>query len=178
MPCLNSLKMAAAAGGSRLRRIPSADAALSPLEIWCNEAQERYVLAIAPDDLGMFTAICARERCPFAVVGEAVAEPHLHVHDAHLSGTPVDLPLSVLFGKPPQMRRAFDRDTSAQRRSRLPGVTIAEAASRVLRVPAVAGKGFLVTIGDRTRDRDRHRDQMVGPWQVPGGRRGHHAREL
>jgi phosphoribosylformylglycinamidine synthase len=154
-------------GRIALRRIPSADAALSPLEIWCNEAQERYVLAIAPDDLDRFTAICARERCPFAVVGEAVAEPHLHVHDERLTGTPVDLPLSVLFGKPPKMRRAFDRVTGEHAPLVLAGLTIAEAASRVLRVPAVAGKGFLVTIGDRSVTGLVSRDQMVGPWQVP-----------
>ena len=154
-------------GRIALRRIPSADAALSPLEIWCNEAQERYVLAIAPDDLDMFSAICTRERCPFAVVGEAVAEPYLHVHDEPLTGTPVDLPLSVLFGKPPKMRRAFDRVTSEHAPLVFAGLTIAEAASRVLRVPAVAGKGFLVTIGDRSVTGLVSRDQMVGPWQVP-----------
>jgi phosphoribosylformylglycinamidine synthase len=154
-------------GRIALRRIPSADSALSPLEIWCNEAQERYVLAIAPDDLETFTAICARERCPFAVVGDALAEPHLHVQDEQLTGTPVDLPLSVLFGKPPKMRRAFDRETRAYAPLALDGITIAEAASRVLRVPAVAGKGFLVTIGDRSVTGLVSRDQMVGPWQVP-----------
>jgi phosphoribosylformylglycinamidine synthase len=154
-------------GKIALRRIPSADSALSPLEIWCNEAQERYVLAIAPDDVERFTAICERERCPFAVVGEALAEPHLHVDDDRLTGTPVDLPLSVLFGKPPKMRRAFDREASAHAPLALGGITIAEAASRVLRVPAVAGKGFLVTIGDRSVTGLVSRDQMVGPWQVP-----------
>ncbi|HWB29934.1 MAG TPA: phosphoribosylformylglycinamidine synthase [Vicinamibacterales bacterium] len=159
-------------GRIALRRIPSADAALSPLEIWCNEAQERYVLAIAPDDLETFTAICTRERCPFAVVGEALAEPHLQVDDDRLTGTPVDLPLSVLFGKPPKMRRAFDRVPSAHAPLALDGITIAEAASRVLRVPAVAGKGFLVTIGDRSVTGLVSRDQMVGPWQVPAADAG------
>lgn len=154
-------------GRIALRRIPSADAALSPLEIWCNEAQERYVLAIAPGDLDLFTAICARERCLFAVVGEALAEPHLGVDDEQLTGTAVDLPLSVLFGKPPKMRRAFDRVANTHAPLALAGVTIAEAASRVLRVPAVAGKGFLVTIGDRSVTGLVSRDQMVGPWQVP-----------
>jgi phosphoribosylformylglycinamidine synthase len=156
-------------GGGRiaLRRIPSADASLSPLEIWCNEAQERYVLAIAPDDLEMFSEICARERCPFAVVGEAVAEPDLHVRDDRLGGAPVDLPLAVLFGKPPKMRRAFDHVANIHAPLTLPRVTVAEAAGRVLRMPAVAGKGFLVTIGDRTVTGLVSRDQMVGPWQVP-----------
>jgi phosphoribosylformylglycinamidine synthase len=154
-------------GRIALRRIPSADEGLSPLEIWCNEAQERYVLAIAPADLESFTAICERERCPFAVVGEALAEPHLHVHDDELTGTAVDLPLSVLFGKPPRMHRAFDRSTTVHAPLALSGVTIAEAAHRVLRMPAVAGKGFLVTIGDRSVTGLVSRDQMVGPWQVP-----------
>jgi phosphoribosylformylglycinamidine synthase len=150
-----------------LRRIPSADAGLSPLEIWCNEAQERYVLAIAPADLPAFQAICERERCPFAVVGEALAEPSLHVDDPQLGGTPVDLSLSVLFGKPPRMRRAFARETVSRAPLSLKGVTVADAAARVLRMPAVASKGFLVTIGDRTVTGIVHRDQMVGPWQVP-----------
>jgi phosphoribosylformylglycinamidine synthase len=150
-----------------LRAIPSADASLSPLEIWCNEAQERYVLAIAPADLDTFRTICERERCPFAVVGEAKTETHLHVDDPKLGDPPVDLPLSVLFGKPPKMRRAFDRATAARAPLSLAGISIAEAADRVLRVPAVAGKGFLVTIGDRSVTGLVHRDQMVGPWQVP-----------
>jgi len=150
-----------------LRTIPSADRSLSPLEIWCNEAQERYVLAIAPDNLEMFRAICERERCPFAVVGEAMSDPHLHVDDPQLGSSPVDLPLSVLFGKPPKMRRAFDRVAPTPSPLALGHVTIADAVERVLRVPAVSGKGFLVTIGDRSVTGMVHRDQMVGPWQVP-----------
>ncbi|MGE3179590.1 MAG: phosphoribosylformylglycinamidine synthase, partial [Vicinamibacterales bacterium] len=150
-----------------LRRIPSADAALSPLELWCNEAQERYVLAIVAEDLETFRAICERERCPFAVVGEALEDPALHVDDRQLGADPVDLPLSVLFGKPPRMHRAFDRRREDRAPLALDGVTLAEAAGRVLRMPAVAGKGFLVTIGDRTVTGLVHRDQMVGPWQVP-----------
>lgn len=150
-----------------LRRIPSADAALSPLELWCNEAQERYVLAIAPSDVETFAAICERERCPFAVVGEAIDDPSLHVADAALGDAPVDLPLSVLFGKPPKMKRAFDRVDSDHAALNLRDVSVADAAARVLRMPAVAGKGFLVTIGDRSVTGLIHRDQMVGPWQVP-----------
>lgn len=150
-----------------LRNIPSADAALSPLEIWCNEAQERYVLAIDPASLETFREICARERCPFAVVGEATADAHLHVADPQLGSTPVDLPLSVLFGKSPKMRRAFTRETTETTGLRLDGVTVADAVARVLRMPAVGGKGFLVTIGDRSVTGLVSRDQMVGPWQVP-----------
>ena len=154
-------------GRIELRRVPSADAALSPLELWCNEAQERYVLAIRPDDLDTFAAMCARERAPFAVVGEALADPVLHVDDTLLGEPPVDLPLSVLFGKPPKMRRAFDRRLTAHQPLALGRVTIADAVERVLRMPAVSGKGFLVTIGDRSVTGLVHRDQMVGPWQVP-----------
>ena len=150
-----------------LRRVPSADAGLSPLEIWCNEAQERYVLAIQPSDLDTFTAICERERCPFAVVGEALEDPSLHVSDEALGGAPVDLPLSVLFGKAPRMKREFGRRAPKVDPLSLDDVTIVEAAGRVLRMPSVSGKGFLVTIGDRSVTGLIHRDQMVGPWQVP-----------
>ncbi|MBS1818906.1 MAG: phosphoribosylformylglycinamidine synthase [Acidobacteria bacterium] len=150
-----------------LRRVPSADASLSPLEIWCNEAQERYVLAIAPEDIDTFRVICERERCPFAVVGEALEDPSLHVADPQLGSNPVDLPLSVLFGKPPRMARAFERQSPVREPLALEGVSVAQAAERVLRVPSVAAKGFLVTIGDRTVTGLVHRDQMVGPWQVP-----------
>ena len=150
-----------------LRRIPSADTSLSPLEIWCNEAQERYVLAIAPADLDLFLDICARERCPAAVLGSAIDEAHLRIDDPQFGSSPVDVPLSVLFGAPPKMRRAFERTVSARPPLSLEGITIAEAAARVLRMPSVAGKGFLVTIGDRTVTGLVSRDQMVGPWQVP-----------
>ncbi len=154
-------------GHINLRSIPSADAALSPLEIWCNEAQERYVLAIDPAGLEAFREICDRERCPFAVVGEALADPHLEVADPQLGAPPVDLPLSVLFGKSPKMRRAFTRETSAGQTLSLDGITVADAVERVLRMPAVGSKGFLVTIGDRSVTGLVSRDQMVGPWQVP-----------
>jgi phosphoribosylformylglycinamidine synthase len=153
--------------GIDLRAIPSADTSLSPLEIWCNEAQERYVLAIAPEDLETFRAICERERCPFAVVGEAREQAHLHVEDPTFGNAPVDLPLSVLFGKPPKMQRQFTRTASQREPVELADITIAEAAERVLRMPAVASKGFLITIGDRSVTGLVHRDQMVGPWQVP-----------
>ena len=150
-----------------LRRIPSADAGLSPLEIWCNEAQERYVLAIAPEDLDRFDALCERERCPYAVVGEALDAKDLHVDDGLLGAAPVDLPLSVLFGKPPRMHRTFRRESVRRAPLNLAGLSIADAAERVLRLPAVSSKGFLVTIGDRSVTGLIHRDQMVGPWQVP-----------
>jgi len=154
-------------GRISLRAIPSADTGLSPLEIWCNEAQERYVLAIAPEDLALFAAICERERCPFAVVGDATQEPHLHMGDERDASAPVDLPLSVLFGKPPRMQRSFERSSPRLQALTLDGISLEQAAERVLRLPAVAGKGFLVTIGDRSVTGLVSRDQMVGPWQVP-----------
>ncbi len=154
-------------GGSfDLRAIPSDEPGMSPLEIWCNESQERYVLAIAPEDIDRFEAICERERCPCAVVGEATEDPHLTLRDAHFGNAPVDMPMSVLFGKPPRMqRRAVRRQAVAPRTPAFPALD--EALRRVLQLPAVASKQFLITIGDRTVTGLVCRDQMVGPWQVP-----------
>jgi phosphoribosylformylglycinamidine synthase len=150
-----------------LRAIPSQESGMSPREIWCNEAQERYVLAIAPDALERFRAICERERCPFAVVGRASAQGRLVVRDPLFDDRPVDVPLEVILGKPPRMMRDV-----AHRRRTLPaldlaGIDLREAAYRVLQLPAVADKTFLVTIGDRTVGGLCARDPMVGPWQVP-----------
>ena len=132
-----------------MRSIPSADSSLSPLELWCNEAQERYVLAIAEQDIERFRAICERERCPFAVVGTATRELLLQLTDANDASLPVDLPLSVLFGKPPRMQREFQRTKTDLPALDLAGIDLAEALHRVLRLPAVASKSFLITIGDR-----------------------------
>jgi len=159
----------AAGCGARfeLRDIPSEDPGMSPLQIWCNEAQERYVLAIAPEHIDQFAALCRRERCPFAVVGRATEEGRLVVGDSRLGNNPVDMELSVLLGKPPRMTRDVARrrpDLTAFDVSRIP---LADAAFRVLRLPAVADKTFLITIGDRTVGGLTARDQMVGPWQVP-----------
>ena len=153
-------------GNIHLRDIPSDEPGMSPLEIWCNEAQERYVLAVAEGSLERFLGICRRERCPVAVVGEATEASHLSVNDAHYDNDPVDLPMSLLFGKPPKMQRDVHRgiphgdEFSAD-------VSAAEALERVLRFPAVGSKGFLITIGDRSVTGLVARDQMVGPWQVP-----------
>ena len=161
-------------GRIELRKIPSDDPQLSPMQIWCNESQERYVLGVRADNVAEFEALCARERCPFAVVGHATADRRLMVTDSQpsaLGAQPsnvIDLPLDVLFGKPPRMQR------DAQRRTRrmdlvpdLDGITLHGAIERVLRLPAVGSKAFLVTIGDRTVGGLCARDQMVGPWQVP-----------
>lgn len=154
-------------GRFELRDIPNAEPGMSPLAIWCNEAQERYVLAVAPDDLEAFDALCRRERCPYAVVGEATEAHHLSVHDGHFDTRPVDLPMSVLFGKPPKMSRAFERRTLTMPSLGLDNLDLREALDRVLRLPAVASKSFLITIGDRSITGQVARDQMVGPWQVP-----------
>ena len=151
----------------QLRDIHNEEPGMSPRQLWCNEAQERYVLAVAKEDLFRFQEICERERCPFAVVGEATEERHLTVEDAYFDTTPVDMELSVLLGKPPKMTREV---THLQRH--LPAfdaadIPLAEAVERVLRLPGVADKTFLITIGDRSVTGLVARDQMVGPWQVP-----------
>ncbi len=148
-------------------RIPSADPSLSPLALWCNESQERYVLAIDLNKLDTFESICVRERCPFAVVGYAHDKPHLSVEKTAEKIAPVDLPVDVLFGKPPKMHR----DASTIPVELVPAdfseITFLELVHRVLRHPTVASKNFLITIGDRSVSGLVHRDQMIGPWQVP-----------
>jgi phosphoribosylformylglycinamidine synthase len=161
-------------GRLELEAIPSDDPHLSPMQIWCNESQERYVLGVRPTDLGLFASICARERCPYAVVGEAIAERRLLLTDSRFPipdsrHFPIDLPLDVLFGKPPRMQRdapsadpmhlSVIADTE--------GLELKDAIERVLRFPAVGSKSFLITIGDRSVGGLCSRDPMVGPWQVP-----------
>ncbi|PLW81347.1 phosphoribosylformylglycinamidine synthase [Kineobactrum sediminis] len=153
-------------GRFALRAVPNDEPGMSPVEIWCNESQERYVLAVEPADLACFEAICRRERCPYAVVGEATADLHLTVTDDRFGNAPVDLPMSVLFGKAPKMQREITRRPVAHAPLAL-DVPLLEAVERVLQLPAVASKQFLITIGDRTVTGMVVRDQMVGPWQVP-----------
>jgi len=163
-------ELAYAAGrGARLelRNVPSEDNGMSPREIWCNEAQERYVLAIAPESLKAFTDICERERCPFAVLGSATADGHLLVSDREFNDSPVDIDLSIVLGKPPKMLRDVKRVAPVLEALSLEGIDLKEAAYRVLRHPAVADKTFLVAIGDRTVGGLCSRDPFVGPWQVP-----------
>jgi len=150
-----------------LRAVPNDEPGMSPLELWCNESQERYVLAIAPERLAMFEALCARERCPVAVLGEASEDGRLVVEDAHFGNRPIDLPLSVVLGKPPKMLRDVTHIPFEPRVFDTSGIDLDEAVERVLRLPSVADKGFLITIGDRTVTGLVARDQMVGPWQVP-----------
>ncbi len=152
-----------------LRAIPSAEPGMSPLELWCNEAQERYVLVVAPADMEVFTAIAERERCPFAVIGELDGTGRLTVSDPLLGGEPVDMPLDALLGKPPRMTREARSVAPTRQPFDTTAIRVSEALHRVLRLPAVADKTFLITIGDRTVGGLVSRDPLVGPWQVPVG---------
>ncbi|SEC14168.1 phosphoribosylformylglycinamidine synthase [Pseudomonas anguilliseptica] len=154
-------------GRFELRNVPNDEPGMAPHEIWSNESQERYVLAVSAVDFERFKAICERERCPFAVVGEATEEAHLTVTDSHFANTPVDMPLEVLLGKPPRMHRSAAREAELGDDFDAGTLAIDEAVTRVLHHPVVASKSFLITIGDRTITGLVARDQMVGPWQVP-----------
>jgi phosphoribosylformylglycinamidine synthase len=159
-----------------LRAVPLEESGLAPKEIWSNESQERYVMAIAPESLEQFKAFCERERCPFAVVGVATEERHLTVanedaavahHASASEGAAVDMPMNVLLGKPPKMHRDVKRVERTSAPMDLTGVSLQESVIKVLSHPTVASKRFLITIGDRAVGGLTHRDQMVGPWQVP-----------
>ena len=151
----------------KLRDVPLEEHGMSPLQIWCNESQERYVLSILPEDLDKFRAICERERCPFAVVGTATDDGRLQVRDELFGNSPVDLPLNVLLGKPPKTTRTDETQKQPAQAFSTAQYDLKESAYRVLRLPAVAAKNFLITIGDRTVGGMTHRDQMVGAWQTP-----------
>jgi phosphoribosylformylglycinamidine synthase len=153
-------------GRFQLRAVPNDEPGMSPLEIWCNESQERYVLAVPAARLDLFKQLCVRERCPFAVVGEATEKKQLVLEDSHFKNTPIDLPLEVLLGKPPRMSRT-DRTLVRSLRPLSLSLSLGEAVRRVLSHPTVADKTFLISIGDRTLGGLICRDQMVGPWQVP-----------
>ena len=150
-----------------LRSVPLEESGLAPKEIWCNESQERYVLALDPAALPMLAAMCERERCPYAVVGVATAEPQLTLQDGEGGAVAIQMPLDVLLGKPPRMRREVQSIARESAALALTDVTLEQVAFDVLRHPTVASKRFLITIGDRTVGGLSSRDQMVGPWQVP-----------
>jgi phosphoribosylformylglycinamidine synthase len=150
-----------------LRKVPLEESGMAPKEIWSNESQERYVLAIAPENLPLFTALCERERCLFAAVGVATEERQLKVIDPELGNSPVDMPMDVLLGKPPKMLRDVNHVHTDFPPLDLTGLELEEVAKRVLLLPTVGDKSFLITIGDRTVGAMTVRDQMVGPWQVP-----------
>jgi len=150
-----------------LRKIPNDEPGMSPLEIWCNESQERYVLALAPDQLDSFIEICKRERCPFAVLGHATSDGHLQVADEVFGNNPIDLPLGLILDKPPKMLRTVKTETPPLEPLNMAEMDLAEAVRRVLLLPTVGDKTFLITIGDRSVTGLVARDQMVGPHQVP-----------
>ncbi len=150
-----------------LRAVPNDEPGMAPMEIWCNESQERYVLAVMPKNMKRFTALCERERAPFAVIGEATEEQQLIVGDGHFDNSPVDMPMEVLLGKPPKMLRDAQHKTFQKQAFDTGKIDIKDAAYRVLRLPTVANKSFLITIGDRSVTGLVARDQFVGPWQVP-----------
>jgi phosphoribosylformylglycinamidine synthase len=150
-----------------LRKIPSVEPGMSPVEIWCNEAQERYVLVIEAEQLARFDALCRRERCPYAVVGEITSDGWLKVEDPLLRTPPVDLPLEVILGKPPRMTRDVRTEQPFRDDFDENAIDLRDAIYRLLRFPAIADKTFLISIGDRTVGGLISRDPFVGPWQVP-----------
>jgi len=154
-------------GAFHLRDVPNEDLSMSPMEIWCCEAQERYVLGVEAGSLDDFLALCRRERCPVAVVGEATGDGHLSLDDEHFGNRPIDIDLGVVLGKPPKMLRDVTRAVGEHPPPRLEGVTVSDAVDRVLRLPAVADKTFLITIADRSVTGMVAREQMVGPFQTP-----------
>ncbi|MFA5984461.1 MAG: phosphoribosylformylglycinamidine synthase [Methylococcaceae bacterium] len=154
-------------GRFNLRQVQSADAGMSPMQIWCNEAQERYVVAIKPESLALFKGFCEREHCLYAVIGEVTAQEHLQLQDNLLTEQPVDIPMSLLFGKPPKTQRVVEHKPAQLSALELAAIDINDAVARVLSFPAVADKSFLIHIGDRSVTGLVCRDQMVGPWQVP-----------
>ncbi|MEH6358167.1 MAG: phosphoribosylformylglycinamidine synthase [Pseudomonadales bacterium] len=154
-------------GRMQLRNVPNDEPGMSPLEIWCNESQERYSLAVKPEDWDRFEAICQRERCLYADIGVATEEQDVVVEDSHFGNKAVDMSLNVLLGKPPKMQRSFERTTFDKAEFDTSAIDLADAAERVLKLPTVASKSFLITIGDRSITGMVARDQFVGPWQVP-----------
>ena len=150
-----------------LRKILNAEPGMSPLEIWCNEAQERYVLSIDPDNLELFDQICQRERCPYSVIGTVNTHGYLRLKDDQFNNFPIDMPMEVLFGNPPKTELAISTQSSEVDCKTLDGIDIEDACKKILRFPTVADKTFLIHIGDRTVGGLVSQDQFIGPWQVP-----------
>jgi len=150
-----------------LREVPNDELGMSPMEIWCNESQERYVMAIGADNIARFEQICQRERAPYAILGEATKEQRLILNDRHFANMPIDMSLDVLLGKPPKMSRNVSHINTVQDDFSCSNLDLSEAAERVLHLPSVADKSFLITIGDRSITGQVVQEQMVGPWQVP-----------
>ncbi|MDR0219605.1 MAG: phosphoribosylformylglycinamidine synthase, partial [Enterobacteriaceae bacterium] len=154
-------------GRFELRNILNDEPGMTPLQVWCNESQERYVLAVAPEQLALFEDICRRERAPYAVIGEATQERHLLLNDSHFANQPIDMPLDILLGKTPKMLKNVLSLKAQGKALERAEIDLAEAVKRVLHLPAVAEKTFLITIGDRSITGMVARDQMVGPRQIP-----------
>ncbi len=150
-----------------LREVPNDEHGMSPMEIWCNESQERYVMAISPDNIEQFEQICQRERAPYAILGSATKEQRLVLADKHFANKPIDMSLEILLGKPPKMSRDVVHTKQVQDAFDTKNIDFSEAANRVLHLPSVADKSFLITIGDRSVTGLVVQEQMVGPWQVP-----------
>ena len=150
-----------------LRNVPNDEPGMSPLEIWCNESQERYVMAIPPSKIEEFESICKRERCPYAIVGDATDEQTLTLNDRHFDAKPIDLPMDILFGKAPKMHRTASKHYDSANAFSYDKIPLGDAVERVIQHPAVASKMFLISIGDRSVTGMVARDQLVGPWQVP-----------
>jgi phosphoribosylformylglycinamidine synthase len=150
-----------------LRKVPNDEAGMSPMEIWCNESQERYVLAVADESLEQFEHICQRERAPYAIIGKATDEQQLVLNDKHFGNQPINMPLEVLLGKPPKMSRNVKHVQITQDTFNTSHINFPEAVERVLRLPTVANKTFLISIGDRSITGQVVQEQMVGPWQIP-----------
>ena len=157
----------ATGGRFHLRNIHNEDSSMSPMEIWCNESQERYVMAVMPDRIEAFKALCTRERCPVAIVGEATDDGQLVLEDSHFENNPIDMEMGVLLGKTPKMLKDCTRLVEDHAELDSSAIELADAVDRVLRFPAVASKNFLITIADRSITGMVARDQMVGPWQTP-----------
>ncbi|QIF94790.1 phosphoribosylformylglycinamidine synthase [Proteus vulgaris] len=154
-------------GRFELRDVLNDEPGMSPLEIWCNESQERYVLAVSPEKMPLFDALCQRERAPYAVIGEATQERELVLNDTHFDNKPIDMPLDILLGKAPKMLRDVKSQKTEGEYLDRKDINLKDAVYRVLHLPTVAEKTFLITIGDRTVTGMVARDQMVGPWQIP-----------
>ncbi|MBG3080087.1 phosphoribosylformylglycinamidine synthase [Proteus mirabilis] len=154
-------------GRFELRDVLNDEPGMSPLEIWCNESQERYVLAVSPEKMPLFDALCQRERAPYAVIGEATQERELVLNDTHFDNKPIDMPLDILLGKAPKMLRDVKSQKTEGEYLDRKDIDLKDAVYRVLHLPTVAEKTFLITIGDRTVTGMVARDQMVGPWQIP-----------
>ncbi|MBE9525601.1 MAG: phosphoribosylformylglycinamidine synthase [Proteobacteria bacterium] len=150
-----------------LRKVPNDEYGMSPMEIWSNESQERYVIAVGVDKIEQFEKLCQRERAPYAIIGEATKEQHLKLTDEYFDNTPIEMPLEVLLGKPPKMSRDVEHINIEQNEFNISNIDLNEAIERVLHLPSVADKTFLVTIGDRSVTGQVVQEQMVGPWQIP-----------